>query len=70
MQDLWVVLDRQGRRASVPFGSLIYEPGNSASGPGRVTPFMFIGSHDAGLWSHGPCRSIWVHEATVRPLGV
>ena len=29
MQDLWVVLDRQGRRASVPFGSLIYEPGNN-----------------------------------------
>ena len=29
MQDLWVVLDRQGRRATVPFGSLIYEPGNN-----------------------------------------
>ena len=29
MQDLWVVLERQGRRASVPFGSLIYEPGNN-----------------------------------------
>ena len=29
MQDMWVVLDRQGRRASVPFGSLIYEPGNN-----------------------------------------
>jgi polysaccharide biosynthesis/export protein len=28
-QDLWVVLERQGRRASVPFGSLIYEPGNN-----------------------------------------
>ena len=29
MQDLWVVLDRQGRRGTVPFGSLIYEPGNN-----------------------------------------
>ena len=29
MQDLWVVLDRQGRRATVPFGSVIYEPGNN-----------------------------------------
>jgi polysaccharide biosynthesis/export protein len=28
-QDLWVVLDRQGRRAAVPFGSIIYEPGNN-----------------------------------------
>jgi polysaccharide export outer membrane protein len=28
-QDTWVVLERQGRRASVPFGSLIYEPGNN-----------------------------------------
>jgi polysaccharide export outer membrane protein len=27
-QDTWVVLERQGRRAAVPFGSLIYEPGN------------------------------------------
>jgi polysaccharide biosynthesis/export protein len=28
-QDLWVVLDRHGQRASAPFGSLIYEPGNN-----------------------------------------
>jgi polysaccharide biosynthesis/export protein len=28
-QDLWVVLERQGRRAAVPFGALIYEPGNN-----------------------------------------
>jgi len=28
-QDTWVVLERQGHRASVPFGSLIYEPGNN-----------------------------------------
>lgn len=28
-QDTWVVLDRHGRRAAVPFGALIYEPGNN-----------------------------------------
>jgi polysaccharide biosynthesis/export protein len=28
-QDNWVVLERNGQRASVPFGSLIYEPGNN-----------------------------------------
>jgi polysaccharide export outer membrane protein len=28
-QDTWVVLERHGRRATVPFGSLIYEPGNN-----------------------------------------
>ncbi len=28
-QDTWVVLERQGRRAAVPFGSLIYEPGDN-----------------------------------------
>jgi polysaccharide export outer membrane protein len=28
-QDMWVVLERHGRRASAPFGSLIYEPGNN-----------------------------------------
>ena len=28
-QDTWVVLERQGHRAAVPFGALIYEPGNN-----------------------------------------
>jgi polysaccharide biosynthesis/export protein len=28
-QDTWVVLERNGRRAAVPFGALIYEPGNN-----------------------------------------
>lgn len=28
-QDTWVVLERRGHRASAPFGSLIYEPGNN-----------------------------------------
>jgi polysaccharide biosynthesis/export protein len=28
-QDVWVVLERHGQRASAPFGSLIYEPGNN-----------------------------------------
>jgi polysaccharide biosynthesis/export protein len=28
-QDTWVVLERHGKRAAVPFGALIYEPGNN-----------------------------------------
>ena len=28
-QDTWVVVERRGHRAAVPFGSLIYEPGNN-----------------------------------------
>ena len=28
-QDTWVVLERRGHRAAVPFGSLVYEPGNN-----------------------------------------
>jgi polysaccharide export outer membrane protein len=28
-QDTWVVLERHGRRSAVPFGSLVYEPGNN-----------------------------------------
>jgi polysaccharide export outer membrane protein len=28
-QDLWVTLERRGRRATVPFGALLYEPGNN-----------------------------------------
>jgi polysaccharide biosynthesis/export protein len=28
-QDTWVVLERRGTRAAVPFGALIYEPGNN-----------------------------------------
>ena len=28
-QDLWVTLERHGNRATVPFGALLYEPGNN-----------------------------------------
>ncbi len=28
-QDTWVVLERRGHRAAVPFGALVYEPGNN-----------------------------------------
>jgi polysaccharide export outer membrane protein len=28
-QDLWVTLERHGHRATVPFGALLYEPGNN-----------------------------------------
>lgn len=31
-QDTWVVLERHGRRAAIPFGALIYEPGNNIWG--------------------------------------
>jgi polysaccharide export outer membrane protein len=28
-QDTWVVLERHGKRAAVPFGAVVYEPGNN-----------------------------------------
>jgi polysaccharide export outer membrane protein len=28
-QDTWVVLERHDRRAAIPFGALVYEPGNN-----------------------------------------
>lgn len=28
-QDTWVVVERHGRRAAVPFGAVVYEPGNN-----------------------------------------
>ena len=28
-QDMWVTLERRGKRATVPFGALLYEPGNN-----------------------------------------
>ena len=28
-QDLWVTLDRHGKRGTVPFGAMVYEPGNN-----------------------------------------
>ena len=28
-QDKWVTLERHGKRATVPFGALLYEPGNN-----------------------------------------
>ena len=28
-QDLWVTLERHNKRATVPFGALLYEPGNN-----------------------------------------
>jgi polysaccharide export outer membrane protein len=31
-QDSWVTLERQGRRATVPFGALVYEPDNNIWG--------------------------------------
>jgi polysaccharide export outer membrane protein len=28
-QDLWVTIDRHGKRGTVPFGAMVYEPGNN-----------------------------------------
>ena len=69
-QDLWVVLERQGRRASVPFGSLIYEPGNNIWAWPNDTiylykePQTFLAFGASGLqgqfpFSAGPLSSAW-----------
>ena len=51
-QDTWVVLERHGRRAAVPFGSLIYEPGNNIWAWPDDTIFSLQGAADVpGLWS-------------------
>jgi polysaccharide biosynthesis/export protein len=69
-QDLWVVLDRHGQRASAPFGSLIYEPGNNIwAWPGDTIylyqePQTFLAFGASGLqgqfrFSAGPTSSAW-----------
>jgi polysaccharide biosynthesis/export protein len=42
-QDTWVVLDRHGRRSAVPFGSLIYEPGNNIWAWPGDTIYLYAG---------------------------
>lgn len=39
--DLWVMLERQGRRATVPFGALIYEPANNIYVRPQDTIFVY-----------------------------
>jgi polysaccharide export outer membrane protein len=69
-QDTWVVLERQGRRAAVPFGSLIYEPGNNIWAWPNDTiylykePQTFLAFGASGLqgqfpFSAGPGSSAW-----------
>jgi polysaccharide export outer membrane protein len=69
-QDTWVVLERHGHRAAVPFGSLIYEPGNNIwVWPGDTIylykePQTFLAFGASGLqgqfpFSTGPTSSAW-----------
>jgi polysaccharide export outer membrane protein len=69
-QDTWVVLERHGRRAAVPFGSLIYEPGNNIWAWPNDTiylykePQTFLAFGASGLqgqfpFSTGPGSSAW-----------
>jgi polysaccharide export outer membrane protein len=69
-QDTWVVLERRGRRAAVPFGSLIYEPGNNIWAWPNDTiylykePQTFLAFGASGLqgqfpFSAGPTSSAW-----------
>jgi polysaccharide export outer membrane protein len=69
-QDTWVVLERHGHRAAVPFGSLIYEPGNNIwAWPGDTIylykePQTFLAFGASGLqgqfqFSSGNQSSAW-----------
>ena len=69
-QDTWVVLERRGRRAAAPFGSLIYEPGNNIWAWPNDTiylykePQTFLAFGASGLqgqfpFSAGPTSSAW-----------
>ena len=69
-QDTWVVLERRGRRAAVPFGSLIYEPGNNIwAWPGDTIylykePQTFLAFGASGVqgqfqFSAGAASSAW-----------
>ena len=69
-QDTWVVLERRGRRAAVPFGSLIYEPGNNIwAWPGDTLylykePQTFLAFGASGVqgqfpFSAGAASSAW-----------
>ena len=69
-QDTWVVLERGGHRASVPFGALVYEPGNNIwAWPGDTIylykePQTFLAFGASGLqgqfpFSAGVASSAW-----------
>ena len=69
-QDTWVVLERHGRRSAVPFGSLVYEPGNNIwAWPGDTLylykePQTFLAFGATGIqgqfpFSTGTASSAW-----------
>jgi len=69
-QDTWVVLERRGRRAAVPFGALIYEPGNNIwawpgdtiylyKEPQTYLAFGASGQQGEFQFSAGPQSSAW-----------
>jgi hypothetical protein len=53
-QDTWVVLERHGHSAAVPFGSLIYEPGNNIWA--RRHHLSLQGALDSGAKLQQGCR--------------
>lgn len=69
-QDTWVVLERHGRRAAVPFGAVIYEPGNNIwawpgdtiylyKEPQTYLAFGASGQQGEFQFSAGPQSSAW-----------
>ena len=73
-QDTWLVLERHGGRAAVPFGSLIYEPGNNIwawtndtiylyKEPQTFLAFGATGVQGQFPFSAGVASSAWPHDA-------
>lgn len=69
-QDNWVTLERHGRRATVPFGALVYEPGNNIwawpgdtiyvyKEPQTYLAFGATGQQGQFQFSAGPQASAW-----------
>jgi polysaccharide biosynthesis/export protein len=69
-QDLWVVVDRHGQRAAVPFGSIIYNPANNIwvwpddtiyvyKEPQTYLAFGATGTQGQFQFSSGPQASAW-----------
>ena len=69
-QDNWVTLERHGKRATVPFGAVVYEPGNNIwAWPGDTIyvykePQTFLAFGATGIqgqfqFSAGPLSSAW-----------
>ena len=69
-QDKWMTLERHGKRATVPFGALIYEPGNNIwawpgdtiyiyKEPQTYLAFGATGQQGQFQFSAGPLSSAW-----------